>query len=233
MELLKNMTNAKDLDKIAYTNFREVSAGRIAPKWLYRSSHPVIRDNHDFVIAELAETAKIAAVINLSDDDQILSEKAVLVPWYNDVFQNKRVIALNMDFDFFSNRFGNKLNKGIRFMFEHKGPYLIHCMQGIERTGFFVMLLEMLMGAGINEIINNHMASFIGSPYFEKGSVYHRREYGNIINILNKINGGESILREGDTIKTAENYISKNIGLTQSEIESLKLLLSKKQADSF
>jgi hypothetical protein len=60
------------LNKIDAMNFREVCMGAIAPQWLYRSSHPITRSRQDLTIAELAQRAGIAAVLNLSDDEVLL-----------------------------------------------------------------------------------------------------------------------------------------------------------------
>ncbi|MDR1072421.1 MAG: tyrosine-protein phosphatase [Treponema sp.] len=156
--------------KHEFVNFREVCAGGIASKWLYRSSHPAAFSETDFTLAKLAEEAEIAAVINLDDNEAELALKADRVPWYHHLFEKGRIIALDMGFDYLSERFKIKLHKGFKFMLERDGPYLIHCLQGIDRTGFVVMILEMLMGADGNEIMNDYMMSFLGRQGFEKGS---------------------------------------------------------------
>ena len=222
------MDDDKRPDKIISANFREVCMGAIAPEWLYRSAHPIICDERDFIMAEFAETAKIAAVLNLADDERVLKQKTVLVPWYNKLFQKGCIIGLNMGFDFRSDQFSGKLNKGIKFIISHKGPYLFHCLQGIDRTGFFVMVLEMLMGADREEIVGDYMKSFFGRPEFEKKSVYYKREYSNFINVLRTLNGGKSV-KNKNISGIAEKYIFENVGLIQSELDQLRLILSKNQ----
>jgi hypothetical protein len=175
----------------------------------------------------LAETAQIAAVLNLADDERVLRQKTNLIPWYNGLFQKGCIIALNMDFNFHSNEFGSKLNQGTKFIINHKGPYLIHCLQGIDRTGFFIMLLEMLMGADKNEIVNDYMTSFLGRPGYEKKSAYYKREYSNFFKVLRELNDGKPITTESLT-GMAEKYIFENVGLSQSELDRLRLTLSKK-----
>jgi hypothetical protein len=222
------MGGTKRPDGIAAANFREVCMGAIAPEWLYRSSHPITNDERDFIIAEFAEMSKIAAVLNLADNKRELEQKVVLVPWYHKLFQEGCVIALSMGFDFRADKFGSHINEGIKFMISHKGPYLIHCLQGIDRTGFFIMLLEMAMGASKKEIAGDYMKNFLGRPGFEKGSVYYKREYLNFINVLRELNDGKSVTNK-NIPKIAEKYIFKNVGLIQSELDQLRLILSKKQ----
>jgi hypothetical protein len=217
------MLDSQDIKAI---NFREVCVSGIAPKWLYRSSHPAICGDQDPGIVELAQKAGIAAVLNLADDERTLTKKAPLVPWYHKLFKEDRIIALNMNFNIFGDQFGGKLNRGVKFIIDHEGPYLIHCMQGIDRTGFFVMLLEMMMGANKDEIVDDYMASFSGRPGFEKGSRYYKRERSYFIAVLKKLNGGKSV-KNNILVQIAEKYLLKNAGLIQFEIERLRTRLAK------
>jgi protein tyrosine/serine phosphatase len=205
-------------------NFREVHIGKIAPKHLYRSSHLVTGTEQDAVMAKLAETAKIATVLNLIDTKKTLNVKANRIKWYNKLFQDGCVIALDMDF--FIGKSAKDINRGIKFMLRHNSPYLIHCLQGIDRTGFFVMLLEMLMGASRDEIINDYMTGFLYKHSYKKGSDEYRFEYARFIQILEKLNGGKSIV-DCNLIEMAENYYFNAAGLSRTETDLLKIKLSK------
>jgi hypothetical protein len=134
-----------------------------------------------------------------------------------------------MGFDCLSDHFSFKLKKGFRFMLEHNAPYLIHCFQGIDRTGFMVMILEMLMGAGKEEIVNEYMMSFLGQPDFKNGSKSYKNEKNNFCRVLDIIYNIGKISEEDDLAKVAKNYLSKKIGLTLDEINLLKLMLSKNE----
>jgi hypothetical protein len=131
-----------------------------------------------------------------------------------------------MNFDIFGEDFGKKLNRGVKFIIDQKGPYLIHCMQGVDRTGFFVMLLEMMAGATKTEIVDDYMASFFGRPEFEKGSCYYKQECSYFMGVLKKLNGGKSV-RTNTLSSIAEKYLLENTGLIQSEIDLLMARLSK------
>lgn len=212
--------------KVNLVNLREVHIGKIAPKHLYRSSHPVTGTERDAAMAKLAETANIATVLNLIDTKKTLSIKANRIQWYNKLFQDGCVIALDMDMDFFTGKSAKDINRGIKFMLKHNSPYLVHCLQGIDRTGFFVMLLEMLMGASKDEIINDYMADFLYKHGYKKGSEEYRFEHGRFIQILEKLNGGKS-LADCNLIEMAENYYFNAAGLARREIDLLKIKLSK------
>ena len=49
------------------------------------------------------------------------------------------------------------------------------------------MLLEMLMGADRDEMINDYMMSFSGQPGFENGSERYQSEKNNFNRVLNTI----------------------------------------------
>ena len=212
--------------KCEYINFREACTTGIASKRLYRSSHPATLSETDFILAELAEEAGIAAVLNLADNEIELDIKADRVPWYHCLFKKGYIIALKMSFDYLSDQFNVKLQKGFKFMLEHNGPYLIHCSKGIDRTGFVVMLLKMLMGADREEMVNHYMMSFSGLPGFENGSEHYQNEKNNFNRLLNTIYTIGKNSKEYDLVKAIENYLSINIGLTLNEIDLLKLMLS-------
>ncbi|MDR0301109.1 MAG: hypothetical protein LBI04_02220 [Treponema sp.] len=78
----------------AAVNFREIRMGNIAPNTLYRSSHPIKDNKQDTAIAVLASSARISAVLNLSDTTSEIMGKAIFAPWYNKLLKNGSVHAL-------------------------------------------------------------------------------------------------------------------------------------------
>jgi hypothetical protein len=214
-------------NKSEFVNFREVCTTGIASKRLYRSSHPAILSETDFVMAGLAEEAGIATVLNLVDNEIELAIKADCVPWYQCLFKRDCIIALDIGFDCPTEHFGVKLQKGFKFMLEHSAPYLIHCFKGIDRTGFMVMILEGLMGAGKEEMVNDYMMSFLDQSDFKNGSDRYKKEKNNFCEVINKIYNIGKISKANNFAKAVEIYLLKNIGLTLDEINLLKLTLSQ------
>jgi protein tyrosine/serine phosphatase len=204
-----------------FVNFREICTGGIAPKRLFRSSHPVTCSETDLILAKLAGETEIAAVINLADNDAELEIKAERIPWYHCLYKKNRIIALDMNFDYLSGQFNVKLQKGFKFMIERNGPYLVHCHAGIDRTGFMVMLLEMLMGADKDEITNDYLMSFPGFGYKYYGN---KRKY--VYRVLSAIYTIGETSKICTLAEAAENYLSGKIGLTPDDIHLLKLALS-------
>jgi len=153
--LLHDSEEALELD------LREMRAGKIALYTLYRASHPIKENKPERGFPRLATETRIASVLNLADNDAELRVKAPLAPWYNRLFKAGRVLALGMeDSRFFSGtRFNSKLKKALRFITRTEGPWLIHCYAGIDRTGFVSIVLEALMGASVDEIAADYLAS--------------------------------------------------------------------------
>jgi protein tyrosine/serine phosphatase len=206
--------------EIKYSNFREISTGNIARGRLYRSDHPVCNGSQVRDIILQASSAGIMTVINLCDTELSLKSKIISCPWYKKIYENGNVIALNMEqcFDVTDKTFTRKLNESILFMLEHEPPYLVHCEAGIDRTGFFSIILESLMKSSFDEIVKDYMLSYVNSSEYsdedyKKGSTFIR-------NIFSKIKGG--LITVNDDIKTISlEYTANRIGLNFEEISIL------------
>jgi protein tyrosine phosphatase len=202
------------------SNFREINMGKIPPKTLYRSNHPICNamQVEDIILA--ANYANINTIINLSDNARSLKSKIISCPWYKKYYESNTVIALNinMDFDIADSVFKKKIKSGILFMIEHVPPYLIHCEAGIDRTGFLSMLLESFMETEIKDIARDYMLSFVDK------TEYSLNDYKNgslfIRNLFSKIKGEPIGLNE-DLQSLAAQYLVESIGLNNNEINLL------------
>ena len=206
-------------------NFREISMGNIAPNTLYRSSHPIEDDKQEPAISMLASKARIAAIINLSDSTHEIKRKAFFAPWYNKLLQNNRVIALGMDFNQTNEKFQKKLKKGLQFIINTEGPWLIHCHAGVDRTGFVSIVLESLMGATLDDIINDYLQSF--NSIFDS-DIYGRVNKGDshvVMQILSAM-GDYLPINDQNLQAIAEYYLLTAVKLSAAEIELLKRKLA-------
>jgi protein tyrosine/serine phosphatase len=202
-------------------NFREIRMGGIAPNTLYRSSHPIKDNCQEKSIALLSANAGIAAVLNLHDTHSGILKKAPIAPWYNDLLKNNRVIALDMDFKYYSDDFRKKLKKGLRFIIKTEPPWLIHCHAGVDRTGFVSMVLEAFIGATVKEIIDDYLFSF--------NSVFDSDIYGEVnktdskvaMHLLSAISNSETI-DDQNIERIAENYLRNVIKLSEEEVGVLR-----------
>jgi protein tyrosine/serine phosphatase len=205
-------------------NFREIRLGSIAPGVLYRSSHPVPNGEQNREAVLLASQARIACVLNLAETVPALKKTAAACPWYRRLMNKGCAIALNMDFDFASGEFAEKLGRGVKFMLDHDGPYLIHCFAGFDRTGFMSMVLEALMGATVSEITKDYLLSY-GSGFFSAVNDGSGDDAQVVLEQLQMMNLGEPVTDE-NLQAGAERYLMQKAGLTEAEIGVLKTKLS-------
>ena len=217
-----------------YANFRSISTTGINPGVVYRSSSPINNElNRAKYADELTEAVGIKTVINLSDSkekaEEYMAEQGKKADYYKSLYEEEQVITLNMGVDVAGKEFGKKLAKGLRFLIEHEGPYLIHCTEGKDRAGFTAALLEALMGASKDEIVNDYMRSFENYYKIKEGSKkYKAIAKSNIMVslttvIADKKKGAD--LSNVDLAKAAEDYLEE-IGLTSQEILRLKARLA-------
>jgi protein tyrosine/serine phosphatase len=203
------------------SNFREIAIGKITPKTLYRSDHPLWNGKQVKSIVLAASKAKIKTIINLSDSVKSLEAKILSCPWYNSIFRENNVIALNMSmkFDFLSARTTEKIRHAISFMVKRDPPYLIHCKAGIDRTGFLSIMLESFMGAQFDDIVKDYMRSFVGDDEYSKDD--YRSGAIIIANIFTKIKG--SLFDKNDDLqKLSKKYLLEKVKLTHEDLMLLK-----------
>ena len=217
-----NVISPSDVQAV---NFREIHVGNIAPKTLYRSSHPIKAQKQEKVISLLADGIRIAAVINLSDTDPELSTKALFAPWYQKLYANGQIIALGMDFSFTGERFNRKLKKALQFINNTQGPWLIHCHAGVDRTGFVSMVLEAFMGATVDEIENDYLLSF-NSIFDSSMQTGTNREDSVVIMQFLSVMGNYIAPNDQNLQAIAENYLRNTIKLSIEEVELLKKKLA-------
>ncbi|MDR3200139.1 MAG: tyrosine-protein phosphatase [Spirochaetales bacterium] len=219
----------KELSLDEITNFREVSMGRIASGVLYRSSHPLNSGKLGAIIERKAKAAKIACVLNLGDNEN----SAEILPmietrsWYRELYHSGNILLLDMDFNFAEDDCNRKLKKAVEFMLSHRGPYLIHCFAGLDRTGFLSAVLEALMGAALDEIYADYLSScgkgfcsFFSYGYGDENQLHIKDQ-------LIKMNKEREIT--DDTIQAAaERYLLEDVGLPAESLAGLKKILGQR-----
>ena len=208
-----------DLSDEEYANFRNIATTGMGANMLYRSSSPV---NPELNRNKEADTAAsgygIRTVMNLADSQETMQG-------YEDYgysyYSGCNVIPLNLGVDFMAEDFKAGLAKGLRFLAENDGPYLVHCTEGKDRAGFSSALLECLMGASADEVIQDYMITYYNYYGVAPGDErYEVIANSNICKSLAAAFGVEDI-READLASAAEEYLL-GIGLTEEEIGTLK-----------
>ncbi len=137
-------------------------------------------------------------------------------------------LALNMNFS--SDDFRARIVTGLTAMAEHDGPYLVHCTEGKDRTGFVCMLLEALCGASYQEIVDDYMITY--DNYYQITKTGDADRYDVIVeNVLNpmiqSVIGDDSVdLKTADYAEYAQKYL-RDAGMKQEQINALTTKLGR------
>lgn len=233
---LKRTNNRGDyLSDAVFANFRNITAGHIGETVLYRSSSPINNELGRASYADhLIRNAKVNTVINLADSTEnittYLAVNDFASPYYAKLLENDRVLCLNMGLAYTSEEFKASVIKGLVFMAENQGPYLIHCTEGKDRTGFFAALLESLMGASKEAIVEDYMLSYINYYGIQKDTTRYKLISGDVLEMLKSITGTVD-LDKADLAAAAQDYLLSG-GMTAKQIETLKTNLTAKPVTS-
>lgn len=204
-----------------FANFRAVQAGSIAANRLYRGCNPVLGDARAPYAAKLVEEAKIATVINLADSAESMAPYLATAPYYERLVKNGQVITLNMGIDFNDPAFIAKLKDGLIFMGQHEGPFYVHCNEGKDRAGMVAALLEALMGATVTQVADDYMLSYMNYFNVKKTDARYPVIAKIITDMFVQMNGGKAVTN-ANLKAVAENYLTKTVGLTTSQLNTLK-----------
>ena len=205
----------------AFANFRGVSLGSIGKNILYRGSHPVKKGwTRAPYASALMERAKIKTVVDMSDSrNELLSYLDPSNPQYSAYYasldKTGSVVCLSMNIDFTSDLFAAGIIGALRFMTIHEGPYYLHCIEGKDRTGFIMILIESLMGASKEEAMRDYMQSYVDFYHVEKGSYKY-----NVIAKANFEPMYKTIVGNSSPVKGARAYLSAH-DMSDDEIEAL------------
>lgn len=214
-----------------YANFRAVSGGALGENVLYRSSSPIDDSLSRAACTEgLMEAAGIQTVLNLADSDgeiaAFLAEGDAA--YYQSLWEAGAVKPLSLGMDFTAPDEQQALAEGLRFLIAHDGPYLLHCTEGKDRTGFLCALLAAYMGADYDELAEDYILSFENFYHLEPTDTqYEIIRDNNLGKFLCVMAGTETItdLHQLDIAAAARHYLEE-IGLTDAECAALEACLS-------
>ena len=214
-----------------FANFRMVTAGGIGEGKLYRSCSPVNGLYGRRTIANaLAEAAGIRSVMNMANTDEELagypSEEGFHSAYYMDLVQKGHVIALAMPINFMSDEFAEGIVRGLTFLSGEETPYLVHCTEGKDRAGFGSMILEALMGATEEEIVDDYLTSFRNYYHLdpekdaEKLSMIAEKNVKEMLRTVAGLGKGAD-LAGIDLAAAAENWLTAH-GMDSEALKTLK-----------
>ena len=149
----------------AFANFRQVTVGDIKEGVLYRSASPCDDQHKRAAYTDrLISAAGVACILDLADNEmkieRYIASEGFDCPYFLSLYENGAVIPIALSMNFTSEDFGASLAEGLKEMSSKDGPYLVHCTEGKDRTGFVCMVLEALAGASWQEIVDDYMLTY-------------------------------------------------------------------------
>ena len=209
--------NYAHLSDEAFANFRVIETTGMGKGVLYRSSSPINPDlGRNTYADKAAEKAGIITVINLADPSNTYEGTE------NTYYSTCQVVYVNLGMDFLSKTTLNGLAEGMRFIINNNGPYLIHCNEGKDRAGFVSALLECLMGATLDEVIDDYMVTYYNYYGVEEGTEkYDAIVKNNLIKVLNTTFKVDDVYK-ADLAAEAAAFLIEDAGLTADEVAALR-----------
>ena len=212
-----------------FTNFREMTVGNLKPGLLYRGASPVDNSrSRSAIVDSLLAKNNIQYNIDLADKG-VTGNKYTVHEYFQGLMDNNKVIFLGMAAAYKAEDFSNKMRTMFLSILENDGPYYIHCLEGKDRTGYVCMVIEALCGATYEELIDDYFVTYKNYYGIEKGSnkyeVIKSLHIDEMIKYVFSFNQTANLLT-ANYRSQANNYLLE-IGLTQSEIDSIQTKLSK------
>ena len=219
---------------IIFANFRPMNLGRLKENYFYRSASPCDNQHKRAPYVDtLMEASGIQAILNLSDNDtkieSYLARDDFASPYFKSLYEDGKVFAIALNMNYLSEEFAQKIAGGFAQLSKTEGPYLVHCTEGKDRTGFVCMLLEMLAGAHYQEIADDYMVTY--ANYYKITEISEPAKYKtilekNLVAMMSYVTGEPAEnLNSIDLQEAARKFLLDN-GMSQEDLDAfLKCIL--------
>lgn len=211
-----------------FANFRAVSVGNLKENVLYRAASPCDNQhNRAPYVDALIKEAGVNCIVDLADNEgkiqKYLASDDFNSPYFLSLYESGRVILLSMSMNFQADDFKAKIREGLVAMSQQEGPYLVHCTEGKDRTGFMCMLIEALAGASYRELVDDYMVTY--DNYYQITEEGDKAKYDTILNrnlvaMIRYIVNDDSVdVAAADLSVCAKDFLL-SIGMTEAEIDA-------------
>lgn len=218
-----------------FANFRAVRVSTMKEHLVYRAASPCDNQHQRAVyVNQLIAQAGVQFIIDLADTEEkingYLADDAFACDYFLSLYHDGRVLPLAMNMNFDSEEFKQKAALGLLALAEQEGPFLVHCTEGKDRTGFMCMLIEALSGASYQEIVEDYMITY--RNYYGIDRQTDPARYDVIVeNVLDPMirslagdAGGD--LKTADLSAWAAQYLRAG-GMTDAQIAAVKTAIEK------
>lgn len=234
MKYSNNRADYPQLSDAEFANARTVKAGNIPSGVLYRSSSPFCNDiNRANYVSAYLEHEKVATVLNLADTEEKM--KSYDMPSYSrTLWEGGHVILCPLKADPTADDYNNRLIAALKELPSRPAPYIVHCMEGKDRTGYVCALLEGLCGATYQEIVADYLVTY--ENFYQINPSKDPQTCNTLVSLrlnlcLMHYSGvyDEAQLPSVDYAKAFTNYLLSH-GMSQQQIDALvKALTTPKQ----
>ena len=219
-----------------FANFRSMNLGKLKRDVIYRSASPCDNQhNRAPYVDALIKEAGVKTILDLADNEvkieKYIARDDFASPYFLSLYDSDQVIPIALNMNYLSDDFGMKIVQGFNLMAEKEGPYLIHCTEGKDRTGFVAMLIEALAKASYEEIEADYMKTYANyyridkSNDKEKYQIILERNLDGMIAFM--VNDAGIDFKNCDLSIYAENYLQR-CGMSEEQIQALKGCLMEK-----
>lgn len=209
-----------------------MSTSNIASGVLYRCSTPftdeICRDNY---VSEYLESQKVKTVLNLADtEEKMLSYD--MPPFSRTLWEGGNVILCPLKADPTADDFNNRLIAALKELPSRPAPYVVHCIEGKDRTGYVCALLEGLCGATYDEMVADYLVTYYN--YYGITPETDRNVCNTLVSL--RLNpclmfyagvSDEAQLPSVDYAKAFANYLLTH-GMSQQQLDALIQALTGK-----
>ena len=213
-----------------FANFRSMDLADLKENIIYRSASPC-DDQHKRAsyVDKLISEAGIKTILDLADNydkiERYIGADDFNSPYFLSLYEDGHVIPIALSMNYLSDDFGMKIVQGFNIMAELEGPYLIHCTEGKDRTGFVCMLIEAMAGASYDEIKDDYMLTYYN--YYRIDETKDKDKYDTILHknldaMLRFIIDDENVdIHNADLNAYAERYLFK-MGMSEEQLQAFR-----------
>ncbi|MBR4744694.1 MAG: tyrosine-protein phosphatase [Oscillospiraceae bacterium] len=215
---------------IAFCNFRTFSGGELTEGRFYRSASPCDNTHQRAKLTDgLVEQAGIRCVMNLADSTEEMEGYRQAgdfdSPYYDALSAEGGVLFLNLNANYRDPNFAAVISRALLEMTEMEGPYLIHCQEGKDRTGFVCSLILALAGATREEIREDYMVTY--ANYYGITKEKTPEKYEAVLTFVDDFlyfvtDPNKQLLTESLSLEEGARDYLRYGGLTQEEVAKVE-----------
>ena len=221
-----------NLSDAEFANARTVKTGNIANGVLLRCSSPFSNDiNRATYVSAFLEENNAKTVLNLADTEEKM-QSYDMPSFSRSLWEGGNVILCPLKADPTADDYNNRLIEALKELPSHPAPYVIHCMEGKDRTGYVCALLEGLCGSTYEEIVDDYLVTYYN--YYKLTPVNNPELCNTLVSL--RLNTclmyyagieDESQLSCIDYAQAFSNYLLSH-GMSQQQLDALVQVLTTK-----